>query len=267
MKIFKKPFGILICLCLALTMISTALATDNTNLSMNVSAESVNIGETVTVKLSTDAMTVSSFTCGVQFDNTKFECTSFVGSDEDYPTYIFINKVSGKTTEEYFNVGTVADANSTGYVGFGIAGTADTEYVACADFVTITFTAKAAGDADFVLYEDSAGTNDHKTDAADTQTVTVLNPATSITLNKETTSIEIGGTETLGYSINPTDTTDTVEWSSKDDDIATVDKSTGKVTGVAAGTVTITATAGTVSDTCEVIVTKKKSRCFGTYNN
>lgn len=78
---------------------------------------------------------------------------------------------------------------------------------------------------------------------------------TSVTLNKTTTSITIGANETLTATVEPKDATDpTVAWSSDKTNIATVDAN-GKVTGVAAGEATITATAGDKKATCTVTVT------------
>ncbi len=81
-------------------------------------------------------------------------------------------------------------------------------------------------------------------------------PATGISLNKSTLSLVEGNYETLTATVSPTDTTDTVTWSSDKTSVATVD-STGKVTAVAAGTAKITATAGTKTATCTVTVTCK----------
>ncbi|MFW6201364.1 MAG: Ig-like domain-containing protein, partial [Gemmatimonadota bacterium] len=49
-------------------------------------------------------------------------------------------------------------------------------------------------------------------------------------------------------------TADEIEWSSSDEDVATVDASSGEVTAVAPGTPTITATDGTLSGTAEIVV-------------
>ena len=78
-----------------------------------------------------------------------------------------------------------------------------------------------------------------------------------MSLNKATTSIEVGGNETLVATVAPANATvQTVTWDSDDDEVATVD-STGKVVGVASGTATITVTTtdGDFTDTCEVTVT------------
>ena len=81
----------------------------------------------------------------------------------------------------------------------------------------------------------------------------------SVTLNKTSTTLTVGGTETLTATVAPEEVTDkTVTWSSDTPAVATVD-SNGKVTAVAAGTANITATSNadnTKSATCEVTVNK-----------
>lgn len=75
------------------------------------------------------------------------------------------------------------------------------------------------------------------------------------------TDVEVGKTITLTAKVSPENATDkTVTWSSSDTAIATVD-STGKVTGVAAGTATITAKAG--EKTAAVDVTVKAAATGG----
>lgn len=79
--------------------------------------------------------------------------------------------------------------------------------------------------------------------------------ATSVTLNKTTTSIKVGANETLTATVTPEGASQTVTWTSSDDTKATVDAN-GKVTAVAEGTATITAkTANNKSATCTVTVT------------
>ena len=78
--------------------------------------------------------------------------------------------------------------------------------------------------------------------------------ATDLTLSKTALELTAGKTETITATLEPTDATDSVTWSSGDKAIATVDKN-GKITAVAEGTVTITAKAGTIEKTCTVTVT------------
>jgi uncharacterized protein YjdB len=74
----------------------------------------------------------------------------------------------------------------------------------------------------------------------------------TITLDKSTISLEKGKTDTITATV--TGSTDSVTWTSSNEAVATVDAN-GKVTGVAAGTATITAKVGGKSATCRVIVT------------
>lgn len=77
---------------------------------------------------------------------------------------------------------------------------------------------------------------------------------TSVTLDEETLALTVGGDKTLTATVLPEDAKDkTVTWSSNKPEIAKVDQ-TGKITAVAAGEATITATCGTKSATCTVTV-------------
>lgn len=78
--------------------------------------------------------------------------------------------------------------------------------------------------------------------------------ATAIALDQASLELEAGNNATLVATLTPANATDTVVWSSSDETVATVDQ-TGKVTAVAAGTATITVTAGGFSATCTVTVT------------
>lgn len=71
-----------------------------------------------------------------------------------------------------------------------------------------------------------------------------------VSLDKETVTVSVGGKEKLTASVTPAGTA--VTWTSSDATKATV--SDGLVTGVAAGTATITAKAGEATATCTVTV-------------
>ena len=76
-----------------------------------------------------------------------------------------------------------------------------------------------------------------------------------VTLNKTTLTLAKGAEETLTATVKPDKATDkTVTWTSSKPEVATVDAN-GRVTAVAAGEATITATAGEKTATCKVTVT------------
>jgi uncharacterized protein YjdB len=78
---------------------------------------------------------------------------------------------------------------------------------------------------------------------------------TSISLNKHSSSLATGKTDSLTADINPTDSTEAITWSSSNPSVATVDDF-GNVTGVAVGVATITATTESgISDACTYKVT------------
>lgn len=79
--------------------------------------------------------------------------------------------------------------------------------------------------------------------------------ATSIEISAPGTTLAVGAKLRLTATVLPEDTSDkTVEWSSSDTTKATVDES-GLVKGLEPGTVVITATCGSVSDSIEIDVT------------
>lgn len=73
----------------------------------------------------------------------------------------------------------------------------------------------------------------------------------TISLNKTTLGLEVGGSETLVATVS--DGSSTI-WASTDTSVATVDQ-TGKVTAVAQGTTMIIVTTGSATATCQVTVT------------
>ena len=89
--------------------------------------------------------------------------------------------------------------------------------------------------------------------------IKVIRKATGITLNKTTTTIAAGKSETLIATVSPSDATDKrVIWHSNDTTVATVDSESGVVTANGVGEATITAILVENQDiraTCKVTVT------------
>ncbi len=85
--------------------------------------------------------------------------------------------------------------------------------------------------------------------------IVVANLAQSVSLNKENLTLNLGASERLVATINPSNATNqTVTWSSSNSNVATVNTS-GNVTAISAGTATITArTSNGKTATCTVKV-------------
>ena len=91
--------------------------------------------------------------------------------------------------------------------------------------------------------------------------VTVTTKVDSVTLSQNEGILNVGKSVTLTATVTPEEIAadTTVTWSSSDEAVATVD-SNGKVTAVATGNATITATAGEESATCYITVQKAASK-------
>ena len=85
-------------------------------------------------------------------------------------------------------------------------------------------------------------------------TGTVIYKVTSVSLNKDSLTLDVGGTATLTATITPSNATNqNVTWSSDNESVATVDTN-GKVTATGTGTTTIKATVDGKSAQCSVTV-------------
>ena len=99
-------------------------------------------------------------------------------------------------------------------------------------------------------------TNAYGSDSGNFTLTIGVQAVTGVTLNKNTTTIKVGGTETLTATVEPANATNkAVTWSSSDASIATVKD--GVVTAVTPGTakITVTTVDGNKTATCEVTVT------------
>lgn len=99
-------------------------------------------------------------------------------------------------------------------------------------------------------------------------TVIVMTEATELRITEDTVKLAPPGgsykvSHTLQIGVEPTNSyAGTVVWSSSNETVATVDAN-GKVTALGAGTTTITASNGTLSDTCTVTVASDGERLSG----
>lgn len=219
---------LLIAILFGIAPIVNANSADNVTLTVDKS--SVNVGDTVTATLK-----VSQKVQAVDFSiNYSKNILEFISTS--VPTDMYADKEDNVKVSAY---------STSGF-----------------DTFTFTFKAKAKGNATFstnieALNIDQTDGNtlsfENKTVNVTVQEVPTTVEVASVALDKTTASIEVGKTITLTATVLPTNATNkTVTWTSSDTSIATV--SNGTVTGVKAGTATITASAGTKSATCTVTV-------------
>ncbi len=259
----KKILSFVLALMMVINLGITAFA----DVSFEADASQILKGEkvTVTVKNGEEITGVTAMGFNLYFDPDLFELeSSEVGTaNED----IKISNVKTNDKGSYYSLSFV----DTDYEGKTIS--AGTVY-------TLVFKAKedleSAEKGRFMLervsVEDVDGKDmtDKGTVSDDEFSVEVLPekvPATSVTLNKTELSLEEGGANyLLTATVEPSDSTDSVVFTSSDENVATVTKG-GNVVSVKPGTATITVTAGSVSAECVVTVTPEANIIKKTPNN
>ena len=132
-----------------------------------------------------------------------------------------------------------------------------------------------AGTYRILAYKDGYQTYDTTLDTKNTNNNSIIIPpprtdvnfemepsvrVTSVSLNKTTLSLTVGGSESLTATVSPDNATNAgnMSWISDKTSVATV-SATGSVTAVSAGTATITVKCGTQTATCTVTVTSSGS--------
>lgn len=231
-------------------MPSFAVAEEKTTLVISLSSDAVNVGEEFMAsvrfndlsKAGIDLNTVGSIQVELSYPSDYIE---FVSCDEDndvfYPAKAIVeinyNKIGAVTYGLIASKGiTLSDSD----ILFKV------KLKAKATITNVSITAMCESLADV-----STKTADV---SAASIPLTITNPCTGITLDKDTLTIARGETATLTATVEPADTTNTIVWSSENDNIATVEN--GVVTAVGLGETTITAACGDKTASCKVTVTK-----------
>ena len=98
-------------------------------------------------------------------------------------------------------------------------------------------------------------------DLTDKCTVTVVVSAISISVEPTEIELSPGGTASLTATVIPNDTTDEVEWSSSDENVASVKD--GVVSAMAEGVATINVKAGSQVASCDITVIKMRAIDLG----
>ena len=100
-----------------------------------------------------------------------------------------------------------------------------------------------------------AATNADVQNATNALVAALTVSATVVEINQgEEMELGVHKSATLKATVTPSNTTDTMVWSSVDDSIVSVNATTGEITGVAEGETNVTVTVGAVSDTIKIIV-------------
>ena len=126
---------------------------------------------------------------------------------------------------------------------------------ACFSYTKNVNAGKKWGNAQTITFDVSsmAETNEADAVASDMNVEKASVSATEVALDTTTKALEPGGSFKLTTTLTPSNTTDTVAWTSSDNDVATVTED-GTVTAVKTGSAVITATAGSVKAECTVTV-------------
>lgn len=247
MRSLRKAISFILSFVMVVGICFTALpqkveaAGDNLLFSVTADKEEVQRGDEIKVTVGMSGNTTDAYTLQyrLNYDNTRLE---FVNAElGEVANGAFASSVNG--TNERVNV---VIMRSDAPLSNGV-------------IVTATFKVKEdapTGTSQFVsepLASDEMGENAVPHSVEDNTNMSVVIPATGISLNKESTTIAKGGTEQLEAQLTPEGSNSAITWSSENEEVATVSED-GTVTGVEVGTTTITATANGHSDSCEVTV-------------
>ena len=248
----KRVLALISSLVMLINMIlpSFTLAEGNPTLIVNLSSNSLSVGEEFTASVKFGDLSKS----GINLDT--------VGSIQvelSYPSD-YIEFVSCNEDDMFWPSKALVEINykEAGKVKYGLIASKGITLSDDDVMFTVTLKAKAVvANANIsAMCESLADVKPTSANVSEgSATLTIVNPCTGIKLDRDTLTIARGETATLTATVEPADTTDKVVWSSKDKTIATVD-SNGKVSGVKVGETTITATCGNQTASCKVIVNK-----------
>ena len=252
----KRLIALLLTLAMAFTTMSPVgslaeNAGSDIGLTLDVSSASVKRGDTVTVTVNATKVEEAEIH-GIQFE-VLYDSNVF-----GKPKASAGSIISAETSKQVNNAGT--GSFNVGMT-FGTDDNGDIVPVIKEGGILYTLKLTVKADAVFGSTELKFGDVSYSKDnvsyvpmVLSGSTLTIVNPCTGITLDKDTLTIARGETATLTATVEPADTTDKVVWSSADKTIATVKD--GVVTAVGQGETTITAACGDKTASCKVTVTK-----------
>lgn len=233
-------------------------AKTNDTLSYNIrkNRRNVSVGDTV-ARFTSDGETTLNFTkpeaadyAGSYTENLTFDISVSPNSN-----YVPVTSVSINSAPSTLNVGATGTLTAT--VGpeeatdKTVTWESSNPEVLAIDATTGAYEAKAGGTATVTVKA-----ADGKTATCTVTVNTPYVPVTSVAIdNAPTNALGVGATGALTATVGPEGATDkTVTWASGNPDVLVIDATTGAYEAKAAGTATITATAGGQSATCQVTV-------------
>lgn len=247
----KRVLALISSLVMLINMIlpSFTLAEGNPTLIVNLSSNSLSVGEEFTASVKFGDLSKS----GINLDT--------VGSIQvelSYPSD-YIEFVSCNEDDMFWPSKALVEINynEAGKVKYGLIASKGITLSDDDVMFTVTLKAKAVvANANIsAMCESLADVKPTSANVSEgSATLTIVNPCTGITLDKDTLTIARGETATLTATVEPADTTNTIVWSSENDSIATVEN--GVVTAFGLGETTITAACGDKTASCKVTVTK-----------
>lgn len=247
----KRVLALISSLVMLINMIlpSFTLAEGNPTLIVNLSSNSLSVGEEFTASVKFGDLSKS----GINLDT--------VGSIQvelSYPSD-YIEFVSCNEDDMFWPSKALVEINykEAGKVKYGLIASKGITLSDDDVMFTVTLKAKAVvANANIsAMCESLADVKPTSANVSEgSATLTIVNPCTGITLDKDTLTIARGETATLTATVEPADTTDKVVWSSADKTIATVEN--GVVAAFGLGETTITAACGDKTASCKVTVTK-----------
>ena len=251
----KRITSIVLSLVMLFTMLATAvsvLAATPVELKVTADTTSANPGDTINYKVSVGAVTDMGglefkldIPSGLTMDDSSISIPDGLETiiDSDGPII-----VPTKSNKYYW----LYSAQLTGYTG-------------TSDLVILTFSCKVddgitgtktVSIKEVVLIDQSVEDMPFNVTGADVNVTAAPVSVTGVTID-ETLSVNIGQTKTPSFTVAPAEATNkTVSFTSDNPAVATVNATTGEVTGVSKGTATITVKTadGNFTDTCAVTV-------------
>ncbi|SDL70038.1 Ig-like domain-containing protein [Streptococcus equinus] len=232
-----------------------AKTNDTLSYSIRKNRRNVSVGDTV-ARFTSDGETTLNFTkpeaadyAGSYTENLTFDISVSPNSN-----YVPVTSVSINSAPSTLNVGATGTLTATvgpeGATDKTVTWASGNPDVLVIDATTGAYEAKAAGTATVTVTA-----ADGKTATCTVTVNTPYVPVTSVSINNAPSTLDVGATGTLKATVGPEDATDkTVTWASGNPDVLVIDATTGAYEAKAAGTATITATAGGQSATCQVTV-------------